>query len=157
MTFAAPHGLPLIPGSYEGATSLFPAPAAGTPGLDVEGDGSACSTVTCRFEIQNVAFGYGTRVDALDATFEQHCDGAVPALRGSIQTETESPMQPICVRRLHRGPQSTTAAARSASSAKASTWPIARASGCSSADWRGDSPLRPPRDCRVEGGICVAR
>lgn len=84
VTFAAPHGLSLIPGSYEGATSLFPAPAAGTPGLDVEGDGSACSTVTGRFEIQNVAFGYGTRVDALDATFEQHCDGAVPALRGSI-------------------------------------------------------------------------
>ena len=84
LDFAAPGGLPLSPGIYEGARR-FPFQDPGQPGLDVSGNGRGCNTLTGRFEIREVSYGSGSTVTAFWATFEQHCEGGTPALRGEIR------------------------------------------------------------------------
>jgi len=84
LDFAAPNNQPLTPGAYFGATR-FPFQAANQPGLSVAGDGRGCNTLSGSFQVLQVAYGPGNTIAAFDATFEQHCEGAVPALRGEIR------------------------------------------------------------------------
>jgi hypothetical protein len=83
LDFAAPQSALLAPGVYAGATR-FPFQAATVPGLDVGGDGRGCNTLTGSFEVKAIVYGAGTTIEAFWATFEQHCEGATPALRGEI-------------------------------------------------------------------------
>jgi hypothetical protein len=80
-----------VPGTYNGATRYpFQAPTA--PGLDLSGNGRGCNTSTGSFVIQNLMFGPGNNVAKLDATYEQHCAGETPALRGEVHvTNAPSP------------------------------------------------------------------
>lgn len=90
VNLAAPPGEPLIPGTYEGAVrAAFR--GAGEPGLDVFGDGRGCNTVTGRFEVTEAVYGPLNYVESFHATFEQHCEGAIPALFGEIRIENPPP------------------------------------------------------------------
>jgi hypothetical protein len=84
LDFAAPGNLRLAPGVYEHATRFpFQQPAA--PGLSVSGEGRGCNTLTGRFEVFEATYGPSGEVLTFAADFEQHCEGAGPALSGSIR------------------------------------------------------------------------
>jgi hypothetical protein len=84
LDFAAPQGVPLNVGTYQGATR-FPFEGATTPGLDVSGDGRGCNTLTGQFEVSQVAVDGAGNVTSFAADFEQHCEGSTAALFGSIR------------------------------------------------------------------------
>ena len=84
LDFAAPNNQFLTVGTYTGATR-FPFQSPSQPGLDVAGDGRGCNTLTGSFQVLEVSYGASTTINSFDATFEQHCEGAVPALRGEIR------------------------------------------------------------------------
>jgi hypothetical protein len=78
----APPGQVLNVGSYEDARRL---PFNGTqPGLDFDGSGRGCNTLTGRFEILTLQIGAGNTLERLHAIFEQHCDGSPPGLKGEV-------------------------------------------------------------------------
>ena len=79
-----PAGTVLTEGIYLDAQRA-PFADPGHPGLDVYGDGRGCNTLTGSFEILAIRFGDAGRVKRLHATFEQHCDGTTPALRGELR------------------------------------------------------------------------
>jgi hypothetical protein len=93
LDFAAPSGVPLTPGVYEGATR-FPFQEPDEPGLDVSGEGRGCNMLTGRFEVFEVRYGPGDTVLSFAASFEQHCEGATPALFGSILFNSGAPVPP---------------------------------------------------------------
>jgi hypothetical protein len=82
LNFAGPNNEPLHMGSYTGATR-FPFNSTG-PGLDVSGNGRGCNMLTGQFDVMQVEYGPDGVPTTFWATFEQHCEGAVPALRGEI-------------------------------------------------------------------------
>jgi len=84
-------GQNLVPGIYPNAERA-PFASAGHPGLDVEMDGRGCNTLTGNFVIHEVNFGPGPELERLDMEFEQHCEGATPALRGSLRYNRTSPL-----------------------------------------------------------------
>jgi hypothetical protein len=84
LDFAAPNSQLLTVGTYLGATR-FPFQASSEPGLSVYGDGRGCNMLTGSFQVLQVTYGSGTDIIAFDALFEQHCEGAVAALRGEIR------------------------------------------------------------------------
>jgi hypothetical protein len=84
LDFAAPQGVPLSVGIYDGATR-FPFQAPTGPGLDVAGDGRGCNTLTGRFEVLQIAVDAAGNVTSFAADFEQHCEGSTAALFGSIR------------------------------------------------------------------------
>jgi hypothetical protein len=87
LNLAAPSGQELKPGVYTGATT---SPSATTPGLDLYGN-RVCYPVTGTFTVATMDFGPQGYVHQLDATFEQHCEGAAPAARGEIHITTPPP------------------------------------------------------------------
>lgn len=91
MNLAAPGNAEIQPGAYEGATR-FPFQSIENPGLSFSGNGRGCNTLTGRFEVYDVAYDGGGTPTALSASFEQHCEGNVPALRGNIVFNTIPPV-----------------------------------------------------------------
>jgi hypothetical protein len=90
VNFVAPAGQSLVPGTYD---NVVQAPTVGSaPGLRVDHDFSRCATITGSFTITEAAYGRDGYVETLHATFEQHCDGAAPALRGEVRVD--NPPQP---------------------------------------------------------------
>jgi hypothetical protein len=79
----APSGARLLPGIYANATR-HPFQSPGVPGLSVSGNGAGCNTLTGSFVVVEAVYGPRDEVLRFRATFEQHCEGAVPALRGEI-------------------------------------------------------------------------
>src|SRR5206468_12605172 len=65
------------------------------PGLDVSGDGSGCNTLTGKFDVDEISFWSTGDLKTFQATFEQHCSGAIPALFGRIRIETPVPLPPL--------------------------------------------------------------
>ena len=92
LDFAAPDLLPLVVGPYEGAVR-YPFQGTGQPGLSVSGDGRGCSTLTGRFDVLELVLGGADEVLSFRATFEQHCEGFVPALRGEVRYNATVPLQ----------------------------------------------------------------
>lgn len=90
LTFIAPDGEDLVPGPYGGATR-YPFQSPTGPGLSVSGEGRGCNTLIGRFDVLDIAFGPSGEVTRFAATFEQHCEGASPALRGTMLYRTEAP------------------------------------------------------------------
>lgn len=84
LDFAAAGDVPLTVGTYTGATR-FPFQAFSQPGLSVDGDGRGCNTLTGSFTVVEINYGASGGVNSFDALFEQHCEGATPALRGEIR------------------------------------------------------------------------
>lgn len=83
LNLAAPSGQTLTPGDYQGAIR-YPFQAPSQPGLDLSGNGRGCNTVTGSFTVQQAAFGPHGYVQTFDATYEEHCEGGTPALRGDV-------------------------------------------------------------------------
>ncbi|MEV0118130.1 hypothetical protein AB0H77_33635 [Streptomyces sp. NPDC050844] len=83
LDLAAPSGTTLAPGSYTGATRAG-SNGPTEPGLSLSGNGKGCSDLTGSFTVQDVVFGPRGYVQKLDATYEQHCSGSEPALRGEV-------------------------------------------------------------------------
>ncbi len=79
-----PEGEVLAEGVYLDAQRA-PFAEPGHPGLEVNGDGRGCNQLTGSFEIISLRLGEAGIVRRLHATFEQHCEGAEPALRGEIR------------------------------------------------------------------------
>lgn len=67
---------------YENA-ERWPFQDSGHPGFDVSGDGRGCNTVSGRFQVEELQMNGGT-LQSFTATFEHHCEGAGPALRGCV-------------------------------------------------------------------------
>jgi len=84
LDFAAPDLQPLTVGSYSGAVR-YPFQGAGQPGLSVSGDGRGCNQLTGFFDVRELVLGAGNEVISFRATFEQHCEGFAPALRGEVR------------------------------------------------------------------------
>jgi hypothetical protein len=70
---------------YENA-QRWPLEAVGHPGIDVSGDGRGCNTETGRFQIESMVVT-NDALTTFTATFEQHCEGGAPALRGCVHVE----------------------------------------------------------------------
>jgi hypothetical protein len=100
VNIAAPAGQPLTVGSYTGA---FRAPfrPAGSPGLDVYGDGRGCNTLTGQFDVNDIQYAPTGELLVFDATFEQHCEGGTPALYGRIRVENPLPPPDVTPPTLH--------------------------------------------------------
>ncbi|HTS01482.1 MAG TPA: Calx-beta domain-containing protein, partial [Thermoanaerobaculia bacterium] len=82
LSFVPPAGAAFGTGVYEGATR-WPSPVR--PGFDVSGNGAGCNTSTGRFSVLEEQFGPAGEIQVLAIDYEQHCDGAGPALFGSIR------------------------------------------------------------------------
>jgi hypothetical protein len=83
LELAAPKGGRLVPGRYE-AARRFPFQPDTQPGLSFSGSGRGCNILTGWFRIYEIEIGPGGIVERLEATFEQNCEGASPALRGQV-------------------------------------------------------------------------
>ncbi|MCP4492203.1 MAG: hypothetical protein GY820_33575 [Gammaproteobacteria bacterium] len=88
---AAPGNAEIQPGVYEGA-ERFPFQGIENPGLSFTGNGRGCNTLEGSFEVYDVTYDGGGDVTALSVSFEQHCGGNVPALRGTIVFNTVPPV-----------------------------------------------------------------
>jgi hypothetical protein len=80
-------GQNLVPGVYEDARRAR-VPHAGHPSLAFGLTGRGCNMLTGRFDIFSIAsfnLGTGSRVMSFSAEFEQHCEGATPALFGRFE------------------------------------------------------------------------
>ncbi len=71
------------PGVYLNA-ERFPFQSAGKPGLSFSGSGRGCNTLTGQFEVLEVGYDEAGKLKSLGVNFEQHCEGGVPALYGSL-------------------------------------------------------------------------
>ena len=96
--FRAPDSAPLAPGTYEQAERSVVA-SPGHPGLDVFGDGRGCNALSGRFVvIEGPTYDTdGTTLLTFAVDFEQHCEGGVPALYGSVRYHSSQPVQLIRV------------------------------------------------------------
>ena len=90
--FAAPGDALLVPGLYEGATR-FPFQEPDEPGLDFSGCGRGSNTLTGRFEVLCAEYGPGGEVLRFGVNFEQHSEGAEPALFGKIRYNMPSSVE----------------------------------------------------------------
>jgi uncharacterized repeat protein (TIGR01451 family) len=87
------------PGTYTNLTrAAFRNPSVG--GLDWSGEGRGCNTLTGSITVHSATYTAGA-LSALDLSFEQHCEGAAPALRGRVAwiasdaTAPPGPLLPI--------------------------------------------------------------
>jgi hypothetical protein len=80
--FSGPAGVPLRPGTYEGATRASFNTA--TPGLDVSGESRGCSSVGGRFVIHDIDL-QNNRVHRFHASFVQRCGTNPGLLTGEIR------------------------------------------------------------------------
>jgi hypothetical protein len=90
-SFAAPSGQALVPGQYLNA-ERYPFQQPHLPGLDVSGDGRGCNMLFGSFTVhESVVDAFGV-VQQFAADFEQHCEGAAPALFGQIRFNSSVPI-----------------------------------------------------------------
>ena len=83
----------LAPGTYPNATR-YPFNGSGN-GLSVYGDGRGCNTLTGSFTVKEVVFSaVDNSLQHLKATFVQHCEGAAPALTGTLKYESAPVVTP---------------------------------------------------------------
>ena len=100
LNFAAPQDAQLVPGVYEGATR-WPFHSPTHPGMDISGEGRGCNALIGRFEVLEAVYTPSGEVERFAATFEQHCEGAAPALLGSVLFNSTLPPPPppptVCI------------------------------------------------------------
>lgn len=76
-------GTPLAPGVYPQAQRA-PFASTGFAGLDISFQHRGCNQLAGSFEVKELVLGANNVVQRFVATFEQHCEAGVPALRGSF-------------------------------------------------------------------------
>jgi hypothetical protein len=90
VSFAAPSGETLHPGTYTGAQRA-PFRGDGHPGLDLGGDGRGCNQVAGDFVVHEIRSDPLGNVLSLDASFVQHCEWAIrPPLEGRVRYHVTS-------------------------------------------------------------------
>lgn len=82
VTLAPAPGGSLAPGTYDGAARADY--RGSSPGLEVAGNGRGCNTISGRFTVTDATFDLDGQPRTFGSTFEQHCEGAAPALRGEF-------------------------------------------------------------------------
>jgi len=82
--FAGPTSAPLGVGSYDNARR-YPFQPEGTPGLNLDGAGRGCNTLTGNFEVLQARYNTSNVLHSFSANFEQHCEGGAPALFGWLR------------------------------------------------------------------------
>jgi hypothetical protein len=82
-SFVPMLGVSPIQVGYYGGLIAVPEYNKTKGGLSVSGNSSGCNKVTGWFAVDAIT-NVGTTVTALDMRFEQHCEGAAPALHGAI-------------------------------------------------------------------------
>ena len=91
LDFAAPEGQSFQAGTaYEMALN-YPSQSPTSPGLSVTTSGG-CDAITGRFVVLDIQTNGSGQVTSFAADFEQHCGGAVPALRGKIRYNSAYPI-----------------------------------------------------------------
>jgi hypothetical protein len=85
--FAGPTTARLGVGDYENA-QRWPFQPAGTPGLSVDGEFRGCNTLTGNFQVTKAGYNSSNILQSFSANFEQHCEGAAPALFGWLRYHT---------------------------------------------------------------------
>jgi hypothetical protein len=75
-----------------------PFEAPGAPGLDFSGEGRGCNKLSGRFTVSEARYGPQGLIRSLRARFEQHCEGAAPALRGEVRVANPQPAVPAALR-----------------------------------------------------------
>jgi hypothetical protein len=80
---AAPGGTTLKPGNYRNAVR-FPFQDASTAGLAFQGNSVGCNTLTGSFKVFALKFDSHDVPTTADVTWEQHCEGGVPAAYGEV-------------------------------------------------------------------------
>jgi hypothetical protein len=86
----------LRPGYY-GQLERYPFNNPVKGGLDWEGDGRGCNTLTGWFVVDSITYSNGA-LSSIDLRFEQHCEGGGPALHGRIHWapgDTTAPAGPV--------------------------------------------------------------
>ncbi len=100
LSFAAAQGEALTVGTYDGA-ARYPFQAPDEPGLEVFGNGRGCNTLTGTFTVTEITYGIDeegeVQLQSFDADFEQHCEGAAPALRGHVNIGSGPPAPPLTI------------------------------------------------------------
>jgi hypothetical protein len=76
-------GIPIQPGFYPDAQRASFA-SAGHPGLDVSFQNRGSNTLTGNFTVTNATFSSTNAIETFAVTFEQHSEGARPALFGTF-------------------------------------------------------------------------
>jgi hypothetical protein len=89
LDFVPPAGQGLVVGSYESA-ARYPFQSPTQPGLSVSGSGRGCNTLTGRFQVLEIEIDADGVVRHFAADFEQHCEGAPPALFGVVRFNAET-------------------------------------------------------------------
>jgi VCBS repeat-containing protein len=85
LDFQAPNDTRFVPGTtYIGAVR-FPFQSSSQPGLDVAGDGRGSNTLTGKFTVLQAVYDTAGNLVRFGADFEQHSEGATPALHGSVR------------------------------------------------------------------------
>jgi hypothetical protein len=79
---AAPTGGTLTTGTTYPTTRSGDASDAG---LDVTGDGNSCTTSTGTMTVHEITLDVSNAISTLAVTYEQHCNGATPALFGELR------------------------------------------------------------------------
>src|SRR5262249_12883892 len=88
---AAPGNATLVSGYY-GNAQRFGFQPSSVPGMDISRDGRGSNTLTGNFTVKQAVYASGGNVVHFDATFEQHSEGATPALLGEVQYNATPPM-----------------------------------------------------------------
>jgi len=84
LRFGAPYGTPLRPGTYSNAARQ-PFQPAGSPGLDVGGEGRGCNRIFGSFTVTDAVYSVSGQIRRFRATFEQRCELPTrPALTGEV-------------------------------------------------------------------------
>jgi hypothetical protein len=86
-------GIPLQPGFYPNAErEAFASP--GHPGLDVTFQNRGSNTLTGNFTIIDITFGPNNVLETFAVSFEQHSEGATPALFGTFTYDANAIPEP---------------------------------------------------------------
>jgi hypothetical protein len=81
---AGPTSARLGKGDYENA-QRYPFQPAGTPGLNVDGAGRGCNTLTGNFQVFQAGYNSSNVLQSFSANFTQNCEGTEPALFGYLR------------------------------------------------------------------------
>jgi len=85
--FAGPTSARLTAGEYLNA-QRYPFQSAGIPGLNVDGAGRGCNTLTGNFDVLKAVYSSTGALQVFSANFEQHCEGQTPALFGWLRVRS---------------------------------------------------------------------
>lgn len=83
-------GIPMQPGVYQDAQRADLA-ESGHPGLDVDFQDRGCNGLTGSFTVTDATFAADHSIISFSASFEQHCEGAMPALFGTYTYAVPEP------------------------------------------------------------------